>query len=113
MIKYVLPMKFAHLPPGQRFVFQGERYTKSGPLTATREQDGVVRMIPRSATVLPPDTVPPGPPPDRAPMRPWQAALDAYEDRLREQLGPQDAEQERRLAAALGAARAAFEAALP
>jgi hypothetical protein len=35
-------MKFPQLALGQRFAFQGELYTKIGPMTARRERDGVV-----------------------------------------------------------------------
>lgn len=45
--------KFTLLAVGEAFEFQGERYTKSGPLTASRSDNGSQRMIPRSAVVVP------------------------------------------------------------
>jgi len=44
-------VKFSQLPPGSRFFFDGEWYSKSGPVTATREAGGKPRMIPRSADI--------------------------------------------------------------
>lgn len=44
--------KFSLLAIGEAFEYQDERYTKSGPLTASRS-DGSSRMIPRSAVVSP------------------------------------------------------------
>ena len=44
-------MKFYLVPVGEVFIFQGENFTKSGPLTASAEVDGKTRMIPRSANV--------------------------------------------------------------
>lgn len=44
-------MRFGQLPPGSRFHYQDEAYTKVTPLLAAREADGQQRMIPRSALV--------------------------------------------------------------
>jgi hypothetical protein len=44
-------MKFPQLPPGARFRWRGDLYTKVGPLTARPDADDSVCMIPRSATV--------------------------------------------------------------
>lgn len=46
-------MKFMLLPVGARFEFQGEAYTKSSPVIASRDSSGEGRMIPRSAVVRP------------------------------------------------------------
>ncbi len=43
--------KFSLLAVGDTFEYQGEHYTKSGPLTATRLENGSQRMLPRSAVV--------------------------------------------------------------
>lgn len=45
--------KFSLLAIGDAFEYQGEQYTKSGPLTASRLDNGSQRMIPRSAVVAP------------------------------------------------------------
>lgn len=45
--------KFSLLAIGDNFEYQGEHYTKSGPLTANRLENGSKRMIPRSAIVKP------------------------------------------------------------
>jgi predicted dinucleotide-binding enzyme len=45
--------KFTLLAIGDAFEFQGEQYTKTGPLTASRLENGSQRMIPRSAVVAP------------------------------------------------------------
>lgn len=45
--------KFSLLAIGETFEYQGERYTKSGPLIASRLENGSQRMIPRSAVVTP------------------------------------------------------------
>jgi hypothetical protein len=107
-------MKFPQVPLGRRFVFQGESYTKTGPMTAGKDSDGSQRMIPRSALVLPADTA------NRRTASSskeslggaWPAALDAYEQELRQALGPLDGDLEERLERALAAARVAFEAAI-
>ncbi len=73
---------FQRLPQGARFEFQGERYTKVGPLTAIHQASGQQRMIPRSAAIHPLDegashltTVP------RVPLEPERivAALERFE----------------------------------
>jgi hypothetical protein len=45
-------MKFTQLPVGSRFLWQGERYAKTGPMTA-HAADGSQKLIPRSARVEP------------------------------------------------------------
>jgi hypothetical protein len=54
--------KFTLLPLGECFEFQGERYSKTGPLTASNLKSKRQRMIPRSAMVTP---VPDGNAPQR------------------------------------------------
>lgn len=49
-------MRFPQVSIGQRFTFQGKRYTKTGPLTASEEGTGAQRMIPRATEVTPIDT---------------------------------------------------------
>ncbi|PVV09838.1 MAG: hypothetical protein B6D77_09220 [gamma proteobacterium symbiont of Ctena orbiculata] len=44
-------MRFPHLKIGQQFEYQGKRYTKTGPLTASEEATGESAMIRRSAEV--------------------------------------------------------------
>jgi len=53
-------MKFSKLEIGRVFDYQGNRYTKSGPLQAEDMATGKERMIPRAASVLPVDTATPG-----------------------------------------------------
>jgi hypothetical protein len=43
--------KFTLIPVGENFEFQGERYSKTGPLTASSVDGKRQRMIPRSAMV--------------------------------------------------------------
>lgn len=45
--------KFTLVPVGECFEYQGEQYSKSGPLTAVSLQSNRQRMIPRSAMVRP------------------------------------------------------------
>jgi hypothetical protein len=45
-------MRFPQLKIGQQFEYQGKRYTKTGPLTATEEETGASAMIRRSAEVV-------------------------------------------------------------
>lgn len=45
--------RFTLIPVGENFEFQGERYCKTGPLTATSVDGKRQRMIPRSAMVRP------------------------------------------------------------
>ncbi len=49
-------MKFQFLPKGARFEYQGEIYTKTGPMTAAAAQGGQ-RVIPRFAVLKPLDGV--------------------------------------------------------
>jgi hypothetical protein len=42
-------MRFPQLRPGQRFRWNGQVFSKSGPVTAVADSDGSTRMIPRSA----------------------------------------------------------------
>ncbi len=44
-------MKFPQLKIGERFIFQGEAYTKNGPLTAIHAESGKQKMFNRSVTV--------------------------------------------------------------
>lgn len=45
-------MKLQHLAIGDRFVYNGDVYVKTGPLTAASENGGQ-RVIPRSAVLRP------------------------------------------------------------
>lgn len=45
-------MKFNDIADGQQFIYQGNCYTRSGPLMAS-DADGNRKMIPRSAEVTP------------------------------------------------------------
>mgnify|MGYP006915288051 CR=1 FL=1 len=47
-------MKLNHLPIGARFEYEGQIYTKTGPITAAAEKGGQ-RMIPRYAVLRPVD----------------------------------------------------------
>lgn len=49
-------MKFQLLPMGARFEYEGQVYTKTGPMTASSAQGGQ-RMIPRFAVLKPLDGV--------------------------------------------------------
>ena len=44
-------MRFPLLKPGQKFIYQEKRYTKTGPMTASEEESGKSCMIRRSAEV--------------------------------------------------------------
>lgn len=44
-------MRFPQVPIGQRFAFQGQHYTKTGPLTASEEITGTQRLISKAAEV--------------------------------------------------------------
>jgi hypothetical protein len=99
-------MKLSLLSPGQRFAYQGEVYTKTGPMTARRERDGEQRLIPRSAAIAPAESLS-APARGAAAPDPWSDALDVYERELRAALGPQDEPFAGRLELALGRARAA------
>lgn len=50
-------MKLQHLPMGARFEYEGQIFTKTGPMTASAEQGGQ-RIIPRYATLRPLDAAP-------------------------------------------------------
>ncbi|WP_374243894.1 hypothetical protein [Zoogloea sp.] len=73
-------MKINLIPLGTRFEYEGEIYTKTGPMTAATEKGGQ-RMIPRYAVLKPVGEMPPAPPPapgrqvDVAQIR---TAFDAY-----------------------------------
>jgi hypothetical protein len=45
-------MRFPQLKIGQQFEYQGKRFTKTGPLTASEEGTGANAMIRRSAEVV-------------------------------------------------------------
>ncbi|MCU7814464.1 MAG: hypothetical protein KZQ81_04450 [Candidatus Thiodiazotropha sp. (ex Rostrolucina anterorostrata)] len=45
-------MRFPQLKIGQRFEYQGKKFTKTDPLTASEEGTGASRMIRRSAKVM-------------------------------------------------------------
>jgi hypothetical protein len=105
-------MKFSQIHPGQRFLYEGDRYLKVGPLTACREPQGKTRLIPRSAVVSPVDPGG-GTPAPGAGVPVWlSSALDAYEQTLRALILPagceSDGEHSVRLELALDAARQAF-----
>lgn len=73
-------MKINLIPIGARFEYEGEIYTKTGPITAASEKRGQ-RMIPRHAVLRPVGELPPAPPP--APERhvsveAVRAAFDLY-----------------------------------
>ncbi len=44
-------MKFPHLRIGQRFELDGEIYVKTGPMVASHEGTGAMKMVRRSAEV--------------------------------------------------------------
>lgn len=44
-------MKFYQVPIGQQFKYQGDIYTKSGPLTAHTENNQQNKLLPRSVNV--------------------------------------------------------------
>lgn len=50
-------MKLQHLPIGARFEYEGQIFTKTGPLTASAERGGQ-RIIPRYAVLRPLDAAP-------------------------------------------------------
>jgi hypothetical protein len=109
-------MKFPQLPIGKRFAYQGQVYTKTGPLTARREADGTQRMIPRAALVAPADTgtsaAPGGADAGAGRGHPWSQALDAYEQVLRSALADRAPAASEGLESVLEAARQAFAEAL-
>jgi hypothetical protein len=107
-------MKFPQLPIGQRFLFRGEAFVKAGPLTARREKDGDVRLMPRSALVELPRPPAAGGTvePEGMPQR-LSRALAAYERALRSVLlapaADLEAHLQGRLDAGLVAGRRAFQ----
>ncbi len=46
-------MKFPHLPVGEIFIWNAERFQKTGPVAATHLESGGRRLVPRSAEVTP------------------------------------------------------------
>ena len=71
-------MKLNHLPIGARFEYEGQIYTKTGPITATAERGGQ-RMIPRHATLRPVDGCPPPPPDTVGSKLDEKSVLEAFE----------------------------------
>jgi hypothetical protein len=103
-------MKFPQLPIGSRFTWQGERYCKSGPMTATVEGSGTSRMIPRSAVIAPADAADAG---STEPHQPtMESALAALANRLEAYADTLPADARAGLRAALDEAVAAFRATL-
>jgi len=105
-------MKFPEIPVGKAFLIKGEHYTRVGPVTARRESDGSVRMIPRSTLVTPdvPDARGAGDPRSARPG--WiDEALRAYERVLIESLAPDGGEPQRHaeVDSAIRRARQAFD----
>lgn len=105
-------MKFSQVPVGQRFEFQGDVYTKTGPVTARDDRSGRSRMIPRSGEVSLLGAGAAAPVPLRSagldPER-VRAAVDRYHAAAEHALAADDPEVAR---AMLAAARAEFLAAL-
>lgn len=93
-------MKINLLPIGARFEYQGEIYTKTGPITATADKGGQ-RMIPRHAALRPVDGHVPPPNPARTRQVDEQTvitAFDAYHTlalRLADGMGKAELEQAR------------------
>jgi hypothetical protein len=96
-------MKFSQAPVGQRFEFEGQVYTKTGPITARDDRSGRSRMIPRSGEisllgVAVTAPVPAGPAAlDPARVR---AAVDRYHAAAEQALAARDAEEARAMLAA-------------
>ena len=44
-------MRFPQVNIGQRFIYKGKSFCKTGPLTASEEGSGVQRMIPKATEV--------------------------------------------------------------
>ncbi len=106
-------MKFSQMPLGRRFLYQGDRYVKVGPLTACWEGTAETRLIPRSAAVSPVEEGGERAPAQSAKAPGWlSTALDGYEQALRAVLLPPGSEPHpdlgARLESALAVARLAF-----
>lgn len=93
-------MKINLLPIGARFEYEGQIYTKTGPITATAEKGGQ-RMIPRHAALRPVDGYSPPPSDTGTRKLDEKAVLEAFETyhvialRLAEGLGKAELEQAR------------------
>jgi len=73
--------KFALLPIGESFEFQGETYIKTGPLTAANQANNKQRMIPRSALIKPISSVlPPAAAEKSSRQVPEDLVLQAFEN---------------------------------
>lgn len=101
-------MKLNHLPIGARFEYEGQIYTKTGPITAAAEKGGQ-RMIPRHAVLRPMDGHTPPAAPSTTRQLDEARVLTAFESyhrtalRLAEGLGKAELEQARtQFLAALG-----------
>ena len=71
-------MKLTQLPLGARFEYDGEIFTKTGPMTAASEKHGQ-RMIPRYAVLKPVDGFTPPAGPETARMLDEGTVLAAFE----------------------------------
>ena len=71
-------MKLTQLPLGARFEYDGEIFTKTGPMTAASEKHGQ-RMIPRYAVLKPADGFTPPAGPATARMLDEASVLAAFE----------------------------------
>lgn len=108
-------MKFPQLPVGRYFQWQGERYCKTGPVTA-HASDGSRTLIPRSARIEPADPATetnananPGTGIAHADV---EAALAAFTGSLREYAASLEGPQRSALDAHIDAAEQAFHRAL-
>ena len=90
-------MRFRHLPLGQRFTFQGVRYTKSSPLLASPEDGSAQRMFPQSAEVVVDETTAPapGPTPTHIPRQVVESALAQHQRHCHRILADDTLEQAR------------------
>lgn len=93
-------MKINLIPLGTRFEYEGEIYTKTGPMTAASEKGGQ-RMIPRHATLRPVDGFTPALPDTDSRQLDEKTVREAFEAyhatalRLAEGLGKAELEQAR------------------
>ncbi|WP_374266288.1 hypothetical protein [Zoogloea sp.] len=71
-------MKLTQLPVGARFEYDGQVFTKTGPMTAVSEAGGT-RMIPRYAVLRPVGDLPPPPPPTPAHLVDADAVRAAFD----------------------------------